>query len=140
MIHKAHGTSGARLKMSYFLDRANNELGYDVYYLSGERRAAALLRGLDAFARCHWYLSTLTIKSVHRYDSIAALKSYLGHLLQIIYIDANEELRLERSGRPRTRLEQKDAAKKERGAERVKEIADVVIDDNGPKESLENVL
>ncbi|KAK3363929.1 hypothetical protein B0T25DRAFT_55873 [Lasiosphaeria hispida] len=140
MIHKAHGTSGARLKMSYFLDRASNELGYDVYSLSGERRAAALLRGLDAFARCHWYLSTLTIESVHRYDSIAALKSYLGPLLQIIYIDANEELRLERSGRPRTRLEQKDAAKKGRGAERVKEIADVVIDNNGPKESLEDAL
>jgi hypothetical protein len=62
--HKAHGTSGARLKMSYFLDRASNKLRYDIYSLSGERRAAGLLRGLDAFGRCHWYLSTLTIESV----------------------------------------------------------------------------
>ncbi|KAJ8133217.1 hypothetical protein O1611_g407 [Lasiodiplodia mahajangana] len=140
MIHKAHGTSGARLKMSYFLDGASKELGHDIYSLSGERRAAALLRGLDAFGRHHWYLSTLTIESVHRYDSIASLKSYLGPLLQIIYIDTNEELRLERSGHPRLRLDKKDAAKKGRGTERVKEIADVVIDNNGPKESLEDAL
>ncbi|GJC88094.1 hypothetical protein ColLi_10932 [Colletotrichum liriopes] len=140
MIHKAHGTSGVRLKMSYFLDTASNELGYDIYSLSGDRRAAALLRGLDAYGRCHWYLSTLTIESVHRYDSIAILKSYLGPLLQIIYIDTNEEIRLQRSGRPKTRLEQKDAAKKERGAEGVKKIADVVIDNNGPKTSLEDEL
>ncbi|KAI1122294.1 hypothetical protein F5Y10DRAFT_287351 [Nemania abortiva] len=140
MIHKAHGTNGARLKMSYFLDGASNELGHDIYSLPGERRAAALLKGLDAFSRYHWYLSTLTIESVHRYDSIASLKSYLGSLLQIIYIETSEELRLKRSARPRLRLEQKDAVKKERGAERVKEIADVVIDNNGPKESLEDTL
>ncbi|KAK2037074.1 hypothetical protein LZ31DRAFT_636271 [Colletotrichum somersetense] len=91
MIHKAHGTSGVRLKMSYLLDIASNELGYDIYSLSGDRRAAALLRTLDTYARYHWYLSTLTIESVHRYDSIAALKSYLGPLLQITYIDTNEE-------------------------------------------------
>ena len=140
IIHKAHGTSGARLKMSYFLDGASNELGHDIYSLSGERRAAALLKGLDAFGRYHWYLSTLTIESVHRYDSIAPLKSYLGSLLQIIYIETNEELRLERSARSRLRLEQKDAVKRERGAERVKEIADVLLDNNGPKESLEDAL
>lgn len=126
--------------MSYFLDEASNELGHDIYSLSGERRTAALLKGLDAFGRYHWYLSTLTIESVHRYDSIAPLKPYLGSLLQIIYIETNEELRLKRSGRPRRRLEQKDAVKKERGAECVKEIADVVLDNNGPKESLEDAL
>jgi len=53
IIHKAYGTSGARLKMSYFLDRASNELGYDIYSLSREQRAAALLRGLDAFGCYH---------------------------------------------------------------------------------------
>lgn len=37
-------------------------------------------------------------------------------------------------------MEQKDAVKKERGVERVKEIADVVLDNNGPKESLEDAL
>ncbi|KAJ3578673.1 hypothetical protein NPX13_g1894 [Xylaria arbuscula] len=140
MIHKAHGTGGARLKMSYLIDGASNDLGHDIYSLSRKRRAAALLRGLDAYGRYHWYLSTLTIESVHRYDSIAALKSYLGSLLQIIYIETDEELRLERSARPRLRLEQKDAVKKERGAERVKEIADVVLGNNGPKESLEKAL
>lgn len=60
MIHKAHGTSGARLKMSYFLDAASNELGDDIYSLSGDRRAAALLRELDAYARCHWYFSMIS--------------------------------------------------------------------------------
>jgi hypothetical protein len=93
--------------MLYFLDGASNELGHDIYSLSGERRAAALLKGLDAFSRYHWYLSTLTTESVYRYDSITPLS-----LLQIIYIETNEELRLERSARPRLRLEQKDTEKR----------------------------
>ncbi|KAI1357269.1 hypothetical protein F5Y08DRAFT_324648 [Xylaria arbuscula] len=53
LIHKAHGTSGARLKMSYFIDGASNDLGLDIYSLSGKRRAAALLKGLDAYGRYH---------------------------------------------------------------------------------------
>ncbi|TAQ84864.1 hypothetical protein B7494_g6809 [Chlorociboria aeruginascens] len=136
MIQRAYGTDGARLKKSYLLREVSNRLGCNIDSLSGARQASALLQGLDDFSRYHRFISTLTIESVHRHDSISFLKSYLGSLLHIIYVDTRAEVRWMRTARSQRRMEQKDAVKKERGTECIKEIANTVLDNNGSEEML----
>lgn len=120
----------ARFKIGYLLTQACARQGLaDPYVLSPRRQAELLLDELNRFADAHRDTPLITIESVHRAESIAALKEMMGERLHVVHIDASRSLRLARSGGDERALEEKDRIKAERGAARVP--ADVVLDNSG---------
>lgn len=125
-----HGPLSARLKIGYFLDAAGEKLRKDVYTLSEKEQALLLIQEIQIYAQAHHWLRYITIESVHRFQSLRWMKTWLDTTMQIIYIDAGEETRLTRTQISREEFHKKDALKLSRGAERVREIADLILDNN----------
>ncbi|WP_159944992.1 MULTISPECIES: DUF4254 domain-containing protein [unclassified Nocardiopsis] len=120
----------ARFKIGYLLTQAAARQGLaDPYALSPTRQAELLLGELNRFADAHRDTRLITIESVHRAESIAALKEMMGERLRVVYVDTPRALRLARSGGDERALEEKDRIKTERGADRIP--ADTVLDNSG---------
>lgn len=120
----------ARFKIGYLLTQAAARRGLaDPYALSPTRQAELLLDELNRFADAHTDVDLITIESVHRDESIAALKAMTGERLRVVYVDVPLNVRLARSGGDRRTLEEKDRIKTERGADRIP--ADEVVDNSG---------
>lgn len=120
-----------RSKIVYFADQASEKLGKSIYTCSEKEQALSLLHELERFSNCHYWLKVLTIESLHRYTATKWLKTWLGDKLQIIYVDTAEEKRLRRSLVSPDSLKVNDTAKFERGADRIRDYADLVLDNNG---------
>ena len=65
------------------------------------------------------------------FESIRWMKQILGDKLCIVYVDVSLDKRRLRSLDALTTLAKKDATKTQRGADRVKDIADNVMNNNG---------
>lgn len=119
-----------RFKIGFLLTQAAARQGLaDPYALSPMRQAELLLDELNRFADAHVDVELITIESVHRAESIAALKSLMGERLRVVYVDVPFAVRLARSGGNRQALEGKDRIKTRRGADRIP--ADEVLDNSG---------
>lgn len=125
-----HGAQ--RLKIGYLLRQGALRHGLsDPYQLSASRQAELLLEELNLFAEGHRDTRVFTIESVHDDASIAALKKLMGEVLQIVYLDAPFEVRVARSGACPQAVTAKDEVKLSRGAHRVADVADFVLDNTG---------
>ncbi|KAJ7750350.1 hypothetical protein B0H16DRAFT_1550399 [Mycena metata] len=148
-IDSHFGQQGRREKIGYLLDNATHQLGLNAYTLPDSVQAHLLLQQIESYSKAHFWLSVLSLESIHRFASIAEAKRILGPLLQIVYVDASEEKRIERQisrveeaqiDAKIQELKDKDVVKRERGAERVKDIADLVLDNNGSFAEASSVL
>lgn len=72
----------------------------------------------------------MTIESMHRFESVRLLNRILGDKLCIVYVDVSLAKRNLRSLDALSTLEEKEVTKTQRGADRVKDIADYVLDNN----------
>lgn len=137
------------LRNRYLMNNATKQLGKDVYSLSEALQGRMLVQQLEEYAKSHYWVSVLSLESVHRFGSIYEAKRILGPLLQIVYVDVEEEERIRRQMSAVSptdvdefvrELKAKDVTKRARGADKVKEIADLVLDNNGPLDSTIAVL
>ena len=128
-----YGPSEAlRSKIVYFNDEASEVMRKSVYDLPEKEQALLLLHGLDRFSNRHYWLKTITIESLHR-DKVAMwLRTWLGNKLRIVFVDASEAIRRERSLVPLNELVMNDAVKIERGTDLIRQRADLIINNNGP--------
>lgn len=133
--HTAH-----RLKIAYLLDQASCRAGKNIYDESEKDQAIALMNELESYSRAHYWLEVLTLESVHRYTSTKWLKTWLESKLSIIFIDTDTRIRKVRNCGSEKDFERKDATKVARGADTVKRIADIVLDNNGPIDSTMTTL
>lgn len=79
-----------------------------------------------SFPDRHYWLESITTESLHRDTTTVWLKTWLGDTLQIIYVDTGDD----RVVTYDTVLSN-DALKRERGADLIRERADLVLDNNG---------
>ncbi|MEU3212995.1 DUF4254 domain-containing protein [Nocardiopsis alba] len=129
-IFLSRDEDAVRFKIGFLLTQAAARQGLaDPYALSPMRQAELLLDELNRFADAHVDVELITIESVHRAESIAALKSLMGERLRVVYVDVPFAVRLARSGGTRQALEGKDRIKTHRGADRIP--ADEVLDNSG---------
>nr|WP_241463303.1 DUF4254 domain-containing protein [Nocardiopsis alba] len=129
-IFLSRDEDAVRFKIGFLLTQAAARQGLaDPYALSPMRQAELLLDELNRFADAHVDVELITIESVHRAESIAALKSLMGERLRVVYVDVPFAVRLARSGGNRQALEEKDRIKTRRGADRIP--ADEVLDNSG---------
>ena len=126
-----YGAQAHRLKMGYFLDLVSRRQGRNIYSRSERDQAFAFCSELHAYLQAQYWVKHVTIESVHRFESIRWLKQILGDKLCIVYVDVSLEKRKLRSLDALSTLEEKDATKTQRGADRVKDIADCVMGNNG---------
>jgi dephospho-CoA kinase len=95
---------------------------------------------IEEYSKSHYWVSVISLESLHRFGSIAEVKRILGSLLHIVFVDVSEEERVRRQilrvGPERAEekvidLRRKDEVKSSRGARRVRDIADTVLDNSG---------
>jgi hypothetical protein len=120
-----------RTKIAYFLDQASEKLRQSVYSLTEKEQATMFLHELEDFSNRHYWINAISIESLHKDVMTSWLKTWMGDKFQIIYVETADDLRYKRSLIPYEDIVRNDATKRERGAERIKSTANLVLDNNG---------
>ena len=135
LLRDEHGVT--RLKIGYLLEVAALRAGAADPYAAwpereqAERLTEELLRFCEAAKA-----SAVSVESAHRFEATAHLKRVLGSRCQVIYVDAPPAVRAGRTAEGTESLRQRDEDKRRRGADRIAEIADHVIVNDGPLSAL----
>jgi hypothetical protein len=120
----------ARLKIGYLLDAAAARRQVaDVYALDAAGIAELLAEGLEGYCRAHHFQRRVSIESLH-----------LGPSLHVAYLDTAAATREARGTAGPGDVRERDAVKISRGAEGVRALAGLVIDNNGPVIALYHAL
>ncbi|MFC4012418.1 nucleotidyltransferase domain-containing protein [Nonomuraea purpurea] len=129
--HLQHEHGVTRLKIGYLLDlaAARHQL-IDIYALPVAEQAELLALELDAYAHAHHYQQAFSIESLHSHGLAAELRKLLGGALTTVYLDAHPAVRASRSTRGPDDVTERDRIKRARGAHRVRDIAQEIIDNN----------
>jgi len=131
----------ARLKIGYLLEVAAARCGIaDVYVLDDVAIAEMLVLGLEMYCGAHHFQRHVSIESLHRAGVTAELAKLFGPNLTVVYLDASAGVREARSLAGPADVGERDAVKRSRGAERIRELAGAVIDNNGPRLALYRAL
>jgi predicted nucleotidyltransferase len=131
----------ARLKIGYLLESAAIRRGIaDIYDLDPVTMAELLIAGLEDYCAAHHFLRRLSIESLHRAGLAAQLAKLLGRRLTIAYLDADAPIRETRAVHGPDDLRQRDTVKTVRGAQYVRDLADLVLDNNGSRLALYHAL
>lgn len=93
-------------------------------------RIFAFCSELHTYLHAHYCEKRLTIESVHRFRWIHWLKKVLDDKLCVFYVDISLSNRKMRSLETLEKLAAKEVAKTQRGADRVKAIADFTLKNN----------
>lgn len=131
----------ARLKIGWLIEEAAARIGItDPYQQAPITRAELITDSLDRYCAAHHFVRDVSIESLHDYDSTAALRLILSERLHVIYLDAAEATRQRRSTTGPDDVTDRDTVKTSRGAEKIAEIADTIVDNNHSRLHLERAL
>ncbi|MFE7521725.1 nucleotidyltransferase domain-containing protein [Streptomyces halstedii] len=131
----------ARLKIGYLIEDAADRAGIqDPYRLGPVVRAELIVDALDRFCQAHHFLDSVSIESLHDFDSTAELARMLGPQLTIAHLTASEDTRARRGTAGAQDVTDRDLVKSARGADEIVSIAHEVIDNEGPRLELERRL
>jgi hypothetical protein len=134
LLRDEHGV--ARLKTGYLLEIAALRAGTaDPYQWPEPEQAERLTEEILRFAEA-CKAGTVSVESAHRLEATAHLKRVWGNRCQVVYVDAPLSARVARAAETCDQLRSRDAVKTGRGAHRIEEIADRVIDNSGPASAL----
>ncbi|TYB63286.1 nucleotidyltransferase domain-containing protein [Nonomuraea sp. PA05] len=138
-LAERHGS--ARLKIGYLLElaAARHRIA-DVYAVTPVEAAELLVDELDRFCAAHHYQRLASIESLHSDQLAAALKPLLGDGVLLCYLDTVLQARQERGVDGPGDVADRDTVKHARGADRIHQIADVVVPNNGPLYALQHRL
>lgn len=130
LLRDEHGVT--RLKIGYLVEVAALRAGVaDPYERWSEpEQAERLTEEILRFAETT-KARTISLESAHRFEATAHLKRVWGDRCQVVYVDADTTVRASRAAESKSRLRGRDATKRERGADRIAEIADHLIDNSG---------
>jgi hypothetical protein len=139
LLAAEHGAT--RLKIGWLLQTAALRAGVtDPYDAWNERaQAAHLAEEILLFCAAN-KVDTLSVESLHRNESTCYLRQLLGPICQVVYFDAGPDVRAARTDEGAAELAARDAVKAGRGADRITELADIVLDNSGPLAGLKLAL
>lgn len=135
LLRDEHGVT--RLKIGYLLEVAALRAGIANPYeqWSEREQAERLAEEIVRFAETS-KARTISLESAHRFEATAHLRRVWGDRSRVVYVDADASIRASRAVETLARLRGRDETKSERGAHRIAEIADHVIDNSGPLSAL----
>lgn len=131
LLRDEHGVT--RLKIGYLLDVAAARAGInDPYEQWSEPEAAERLTEEVLRFTTTMKASRISLESAHRYEATVHLRRLLGpHRCQVVYVDAGPAERAGRTAETTEQLHHRDSIKTERGADRLAEVADWLLHNNG---------
>lgn len=139
LLRDEHGVT--RLKIGYLLEVAALRAGVvDPYERWPEQQQAERLTEEVLRFAATSKARSISLESAHRLEATAHLKRIWGERCQVVYVDADMATRARRATEPEAQLRQRDATKLGRGADRIADIADHVIDNSGPLSTLKLAL
>ncbi|MFJ6484234.1 MULTISPECIES: nucleotidyltransferase domain-containing protein [unclassified Streptomyces] len=131
----------ARLKLGWLLDTAAAHAGIpDPYAVTEVDQAEMIVDALDRYLTAHYYVTGVTIESLHSKKSTDALRRMLGEQITVTYLHTPMADRRARSETGADDVVVRDVVKASRGADRIVDIADRVIDNSGTRLHLERCL
>lgn len=131
----------ARLKIGWLLHTAAAHAGIpDPYAVTEVVQAELIVDALDRYLAAHYYVTDVTIESLHSLESTAALRRLLGGQITVTYLDTPMAARRARSETGADDVVVRDVVKESRGADKIAGIADRVIDNSGTRLGLERSL
>ncbi|MFJ2893984.1 nucleotidyltransferase domain-containing protein [Streptomyces sp. NPDC087218] len=110
------------------------------YRLGSVVQAELIVDALDRFCQAHHFLDSVSIESLHDFDSTAELARMLGPQLTIAYLDASEATRTRRGTAGAQDVADRDLVKSARGADKIASLAHEVIGNDGSRLKLERRL
>lgn len=140
------------LKFRYFLEQMAQRYDVDdpLKFYRNNRNLVSLLEinQIAMLFQKQYYKDAISLESLHDFELSRALKSQLGEQFSIIYIDTSLKNRVIRNAlaegidvqQSMEQVQAKDAEKRAMGADKIKEIADFVIDNNGTNYELYSKL
>jgi len=78
----------------------------------------------------------VSLESAHRFEATIHLKRIWGDRCQVVYVDASPTVRSSRAAETEMGLQARDATKRQRGADRIADVADHVVNNAGPLSAL----
>lgn len=135
LLAREHGA--ARLKIGWLLEIAALRAGVPNPYTAWDEpeQATRLLEEILRFASAN-KAPLITVESAHRYEATAHLRRCFGEVCQVVFVDADPSTRRDRAVEDPASLAHRDAVKADRGADRIRELADVVVDNTQPRWAL----
>lgn len=131
----------ARLKIGYLIQDAATRAGIaDPYRLDPVVQAELIVDALDRYCEAHHFLDSVSVESLHDFDSTAELARMLGSQLTIAYLDVSAAVRAQRGTAGARDVADRDVVKSARGADKIASIAQEVIGNDGPRLELERRL
>lgn len=139
LLAAEHGAT--RLKIGWLLQTAALRAGVEDPYIAwGERAQAAALAEEILLFCAENKVETLSVESLHRHESTRHLRQLLDTICQVVYLDAPPTARTARTAEDPSTLASRDAQKSARGADRIADLADIVLDNSGPLAGLKLAL
>lgn len=135
LLRDEHGVT--RLKIGYLLEVAAMRTGVADPYADWTEREQAerLTEEVLRFAGTT-KARVISLESARRFEATLHLKRVWGDRCQIVYLDAAAHLRVSRAAEPEALLHDRDVTKRERGADRIAEISDHLVDNSGALSAL----
>jgi hypothetical protein len=135
LLRDEHGVT--RLKIGYLMEVAALRAGVsDPYEEWSEReQAERLSEELLRFATA-MKARQISVESAHRFEATEHLRRVWGRRCHVIYAAADAHVRACRTTESSASLQERDAIKRGRGADRIAGIADYVVDNSGPLSAL----
>lgn len=134
VLRDEHGVT--RLKIGYLLELAALRAGVpDPYQWDEQEQAEQLTQEILRFAATN-KPTRISVESAHRHGATIHLKRVWGDRCRVVYVEADPAVRASRAAETEARLHERDTTKRERGAERIADIADHLIDNSGPLSAL----
>jgi hypothetical protein len=127
-----------RLKIGYLIEEAAWRSGIEhPYRASAAVRAELLVDSLDRYCTAHHFLDSLSVESLHDFDSTVELRKILGDQLSVLYLETSAALRATRGTAGPSDVTARDVGKRDRGAPAIARIADQIVDNDGTRLALE---
>jgi hypothetical protein len=127
-----------RLKVGYLIEEAAWRSGIEhPYQVSAGVRAELLVDSLDRYCTAHHFLDSVSVESLHDFDSTVELRKILGDQLSVLYLETSAALRAIRGTAGPADVTDRDAVKRGRGAPAIAGIADQIVDNDGTRLALE---
>jgi hypothetical protein len=135
LLRDEHGVT--RLKIGYLLEIAALRVGVTDPYAqwSEPEQAEQLTEELLRFAATT-KARHISLESAHRFQATEHLRRVWGERCRVLYVDADPAARAGRAAESAASLRARDTVKRSRGADRIAEIADHVVDNSGPLSGL----
>ncbi|GAB3209141.1 hypothetical protein GCM10027294_22340 [Marinactinospora endophytica] len=135
LLRNEHGVT--RLKIGYLLEIAALRAGVsDPYRVWSEVEQAERLTEEIVHFTASNKARSISVESAHRFEATAHLKRIWGEHCRVVFMQADLPVRVSRATETAIQVKERDTIKIRRGAHRIADIADYVLDNSGPLSAL----